>query len=144
MLSKDLTTGQETVLLADRKLGPIALSAAGTFVVTSSDGAPLLIPTGGGRPLPVSAIGGQVPAIVVLAADDRSFLARTGGDDSASTTTYWWVPLDGPPRRLGFSLDTFGRHPGVTGSAIAVIERIGPLNPPTQLWAIDLFEPPRR
>jgi Tol biopolymer transport system component len=144
LIAKDLATGQETVLLADRALGPIALSAAGSFVVTSSDGAPLLIPTGGGPPRPVPQIGGRTPAILAWGPDGRSVLARTATVDSASTSAYWWVPLDGAPRRLDLSLEPSAGILASAGSAIAVIERIGPVNPPAQLWALDLFESPRR
>lgn len=134
LLAKDVATGKERELLRSRPIGSLTVSPSGRFVVTSSEGTPLLVPTSGGAPRPVPSAAGHVPTILAWGPDDQSFLGRvtTTDDQGRARASYWWVPL-GAGNRLARKIewnvgpDAYGFR--ARGHWIAFVERIGPADP---------------
>jgi Tol biopolymer transport system component len=147
LVAQDIASGKDTTLVRDRILGAVTLSPGGQFLVTSIDAVLSLVPTAGGAPRPVPSVGGVVPTIVAWAPDGGSFLGRTtvGADSAHQTTTSWWVPVDGrPARKLDLTLGSNASAISSGGSTVAFVGRIGPANPPAEIWVLDGVIPPNR
>jgi Tol biopolymer transport system component len=139
LVARDTASGRETILVTERRIGPLSVAPGGEFVVASIDDVLALIPTAGGNPMSVPRAGGLDPTILTWAPDGRSFIARTmaGPDPKARVATTWWIPADGrPARKLDLPFGPTTSAVGSAGSQVAFVERIGPSNPPSELWML--------
>ena len=154
LITRDLLTGRETVLVPSGTIGKVTSAAGGRYVHTSIDGRPVLVPASGGKAIDIPLVAGAAPEILAWAADGRAFLGRTLSrapmpgrpNRDVVAARYWWIPIDGrSPRSIDAGIGPYAASFVVHGTQIAFTERSGAVYQPTQVLMLPrLFDASRR
>ncbi len=143
LIARNVDTGLETTLVAQRMLGALDISPDGRFVTVQSGAETLIVPVDSS---PIGRVTGY----------ERLDWAPSGAGALASVfelpgvpyqgAKHWWIQPSGAARRrvnLQVSLSTAGGFAlSPDGHRIAFFEREQLTAPPSEIWVLENFLPP--
>ena len=135
---RNLETNEIRTISKDVRVESLAMSPRGRFVIASVEGDAVLVPAAGGVPIRLPNVPGQRPAILAWSPQEDAVVVRVtvSPENSVRRDALWWISLaGGAPRAIPGSYETVASVLAAAGP-LAVVERLGRLRPPTELWAV--------